>query len=334
MADRRPAFEVRVLRRIAGFIALLALGLACSAVVGNALEASPALLRTTTWFPAGSRSAARPLVLTLGGPVYCAQAAPLARRLRATLLCPDYGADGERSSATRARRVEDWGDPRYLDAVARLPGRLVREGVAVSELVLVGASYAGYAAAELAATHPELHPRALIIVDSFLDLPERFRALRPGQPTRAEMIRVLGGTLAQHPRVYARRSPSSRLAGLAVAIRHGMRLLDVWSVSPSEAREFNGAMCSIRSNAFWLRRLASILHRPVTGYVTQLPHAVALWDWWRQLLALSALTPSSGTLPATAITFRPERPIPARSYCGGPLNGSAGAFVDPVLRRR
>lgn len=323
-----------MLRRLAGFTALLAVGLACSAVVGNALEASPALLRTTTWFPPGARSAARPLVLTLGGPVYCAQAAPLARRLRATLLCPDYGADGERSSATRARRVEDWGDPRYLDAVARLPGRLVREGVSVSELVLVGASYAGYAVAELAATHPELHPGALIIVDSFLDLPDRFRALGPGQPTRAEMIRVLGGTLTHRPRVYARRSPSSHLAGLAVAIRHGMRLLDVWSVSPAEAREFKGAMCSIRSNAYWLRRLARILHRPVTGYVTQLPHAVALWDWWRQLLALSALTPPSGALPATAITFRPGQPIPARSYCAGPPNGSAGAFVDPVLRRR
>jgi pimeloyl-ACP methyl ester carboxylesterase len=272
-------------------------------------------LRTTVWFPSGGRAAVRPLVLTLGGPVYCAQASPLARRLGATLLCPDYGLDGERSGATRAHRVEDWGDPHYLDAVARLPGQLAKEGVRVSELVLVGASYAGYAAAELAATHPELHPRALILVDSFLDLPERFRALRSGQPTRTEMIRVLGGTLSQRPRTYEQRSPSGHLAGLADAIRDGMRLIDVWSVAPAEAHEFNGGMCSIGSNALWLQRLARILRRAVTGYVTQLPHAVALWDWWPQLLALAALAPASGTLPATAFTFRPGQPIPAASYC-------------------
>ncbi|HEY8030735.1 MAG TPA: hypothetical protein VIE38_14665 [Gaiellaceae bacterium] len=302
-------------------------GLALSAVAVEALDASPELLRTTTWVAPGARRVARPLVLTLGGPVYCGQAAPLARRLHATLLCPDYGANGERSGATRARRVEDWGDPRYLDAVARLPRELASEGVRISELVLVGASYAGYAAAELAATHPWLRPRALIIVDSFLDLPARFSALLPTQPTRAEMIRVLGGTLKQRPHTYEQRSPSRHLAGLAAEMRHGMLLVDVWSVASAQAREFNGGMCSVRSNAFWLQRLARILHRPVTGYVTQLPHAVALWDWWRQLLALASLAHASDGLPATAITFSPGRPIPVASYC----RRSGGSYVDPVL---
>ena len=315
MADRRIRTTGRRLRWFAAFTVLLAVGLAFSAILGDALEASPTLLRTTTWFPPAAHRVARPLVLTLGGPVYCAQTSAIARRLGATLLCPDYGRNGEHSAATRASRIEDWGDPRYLDAVARLPAQLAEEGVRVSELVLVGASYAGYAAAELAATHPELHPRALILVDSFLDLPERFRALQPGQPTRAEMIRVLGGTLAQQPRTYARRSPSAHLAGLADDIRHGMRLLDVWSVAPAQAHEFNGGMCSVRSNAFWLRQLARVLHHPVTGYVTQLPHAVALWDWWRQLLALAALTRTSGSLPATTITFHPQQRIPEGSYC-------------------
>ncbi len=322
MADRRIREKRRMLRWCAAFTGLLTIGLACSAIVGSALEASPTLLRTTMFFAPAAHTVAGPLVLTLGGPVYCAQTAPLARRLGATLVCPDYGQNGERSAATRARRVEDWGDPRYLDAVARLPAQLAEEGVRVSELVLVGASYAGYAAAELVATHPELHPRALIIVDSFLDLPERFRALGAGQPTRAEMVRVLGGTLAQRPGLYGRRSPSAHLAGLAADIRHGMRLLDVWSVAPAEAHEFNGGMCSMRSNAFWLHQLAQILRRPVTGYVTELPHAVALWDWWRQLLALARVAPANGALPATAITFRPKQQIPKGSYCrmGGMLS--------------
>jgi pimeloyl-ACP methyl ester carboxylesterase len=201
-----------------------------------------------------------------------------------------------------------------------------KDGVRFSELILVGASYAGYAAAELAATHPELQPRALIMVDSFFDLPARFGALLPGQPTRDEMIRVLGGTLAQRPAAYEGRSPSSHLAGLAAAIRHGMRLLDVWSVAPTEAHEFNRAMCSIRSNAYWLRRLSRILHHPVIGYVTELRHAVALWDWWRELLALAALAPAKEALPATALTFRAEHPIPLRSYC------SAGVDVQHAPR--
>ena len=272
-------------------------------------------------------------MITLGGPVYCGQTAALARYLGASLLCPDYGQNGESTGASRAKRVEDWGDPRYLAAVARLPGQLKREGIRVSELVLVGASYAGYAAAELAATHPELHPRALIIVDSFLDLPERFRALLPGQLTRAEMTRVLGGTLTQRPQAYMERSPSDHLNGLAAAVRSGMRLVDVWSVAPSAAREFNGAMCSARSNAFWLRRLAGILHRPVNGYVTGLRHAFALWDWWRQLLALAGLAPAVGALPATEVAFHGGRPIPYASYCGPESNGLVPS-VELALPRR
>jgi pimeloyl-ACP methyl ester carboxylesterase len=305
----------RIKRRLGVGAALLAVVVVSLAVVGSAWDAEPSLLRVGAQVPAAARKAARPLVITLGGPVYCGQTAALARYLDASLVCPDYGRNGERSAATRGKRVEDWGDPRYLAAVARLPGRLRREGVRISELVLVGASYAGYAAAELAATHPELHPRALIIVDSFLDLPERFRALLPGQPTRAEMTRVLGGTLTQQPRAYVARSPSDHLKGLAAAIRGGMRLIDVWSVAPTEAREFNGAMCSISSNALWLRRLARILHRPMPGYVTGLRHAFALWDWWRQLLALAGLAPSAGTFPATEVIFHGGRPIPYASYC-------------------
>jgi pimeloyl-ACP methyl ester carboxylesterase len=325
--------ELRIQRErlrlwLVGGTAILAVVSVFSAVAGNAWDAGPPLLRIATRIPAAARSAAHPLVLTLGGPVYCGQALPLARYLGATLVCPDYGLNGERSAASRARRVEDWGDPKYLDAVARAPRELTEKGLHISELILVGASYAGYAAAELAATHPELHPRALIVVDSFLDLPERFTALHPGQPTRAEMIRVLGGTPAQRPSTYEQRSPSDHLAGLAAAMRHGMRLLDVWSVAEKEAREFNGGMCTIRSNAYWLRRLSRILHHPVTGYVTELRHAVALWDWWRQLLALAHLAPAEGALPATPVTFRAGRPIPSASYCGD-TRGTIAADLLP-----
>jgi pimeloyl-ACP methyl ester carboxylesterase len=314
MPARRPQ-RGWSLAAVTALLVVGAIGLGFSAVVGNAWDSAPSLLRVSSRLSADARTVARPLVLTLGGPVYCGQASALAHYLRASLVCPDYGLDGERSGSSRARRIEDWGDPSYLAAVARLPEQLHRDGVKISELILVGASYAGYAAAELVATHPQLHPRALIIVDSFLDLPSRFRALRPGQPTRAEMIRVLTGTLAQRPHVYKRRSPSNHLAGLAAAVRNGMRLIDIWSVAPVEEHEFNGGVCSLRSNAVWLRSLARILHRPVTGYVTRLRHAFALWDWWRQLLAVARLASAEGALPATPIIFRAKQPIPPASYC-------------------
>jgi pimeloyl-ACP methyl ester carboxylesterase len=257
----------------------------------------------------------RPLIITLGGPVYCGQVTAIVRYLHASLVCPDYGRDGERSGASRARRVEDWGSPAYLAAVARLPDELERDGLKVSELILVGASYAGYAVAELAATHPALHPRALMIVDSFLDLRARFRALAPGQATRTEMMHVLGGTPTQRPRAYADRSPSSHLGGLAAAIEHGTRFVDVWSIGAAAAHEFHDAMCSKLANALWLRRLAHLLHRPVTGYVTRLRHAAALWYWWRQLLALAGLATTAHDLPASPFTFRQGEPLLPGSYC-------------------
>lgn len=283
----------------------------------NALYAdgAPPLLRVDLRLASPVGTSAHPLVITLGGPVYCDQVIAVARFLRASMLCPDYGRDGERSGASRSRRMEDWGNPAYLAAVARVALRLAAQPPGVSQVILVGASYAGFAAAELAATHPELRPRALIVVDSFLDLRERFRALEIDQATRTEMIRVLGGTPRLRPHAYSQRSPSTHLAGLASEIRHGMRFVDVWSVGTNAAREFNGAMCSKLANSFWLRRLARILHRPVTGYVTHLQHATALWDWWRQLLALAGLAATKHPLPAMAFRFRAGEPLQPGSYC-------------------
>jgi pimeloyl-ACP methyl ester carboxylesterase len=297
--------------------ALLAAALASLAVGRYVLDADGGnpLLRVDVRYASADGVASRTLVIALGGPVYCDQVTALARFLRASVLCPDYGRDGERSGTSRAKRVEDWGSPPYLAAVARLAGRMAGGGPERSRVILVGASYAGYAATELAATHPELRPRALIVVDSFLDLRERFRALAPGQVTRAEMIRVLGGTPAQRPLAYRLRSPSAHLAGLAAAIRHGMRFVDVWSVGPDAAHEFGGAMCSKVANAVWLRSLSRILHRPVTGYVTHLQHARALWDWWRQLLGLAGLASTRRPLPATAYQFRAGKVIRPGSHC-------------------
>jgi hypothetical protein len=299
--------------------ALLLAGIAVAFAVGAQKAAAGSgrlpLLREELRLLPDAYVRARPLLMTLGGPVYCGQLFELAAYIDASVVCADYGRNGETSGLTRSKRVEDWGDPAYLAAAARLPGRLKAQGVKFSELVLIGASYAGYANTELVATHPELRPRALVVVDSFLDLPERYAALRSGAQTALEMVRVLGGTLSQRAAVYAARSPSHHLAGLAAAIRAGTRFVDIWSTGAAEKREFNGATCSPAANANWLSALALVLHRPVSGYVTPLRHADALRNWWREVLALAGLDRPYRRFPARTLTFRPDAPIPSASYC-------------------
>ena len=274
-----------------------------------------ALVRVEQHLLPDARVQPHPLLLTLGGPIYCAQLRNLARNLGASLVCVDYGKNGYEGVGGRAARLEDWGDPAYLDAVAKLPATLRRSGVKISKLVIVGVSYSGFANAELVATHPELRPAALVVVDSFLDLTARFRALPLGHETRKELVTALGGTPDTVPAAYADRSPSSHLDGLAAAIRAGMRFVDVWSVSDAERTEFWGATCSLQANATWIAALASKLGQPVTGYVTQLRHAHALWDRGMGLMQL-ALGPNGGKpLEARAVTFWPRTPPPAGSYC-------------------
>src|SRR5579862_8844747 len=255
------------------------------------------------------------LLMTLGGPSYCVQLRNLARHVDANRLCADYGPDRYLTPSERSGREEDWGDPAYDAAVAKLPAALERTGVKVSALVVLGVSYSGYANAELVASQPQLHPAALIVVDTFLDLTARFDALPVYHETRKEIQTVLGGTPDQIPQAYENRSPSHHLDGLATAIEHGTKFVDFWSVSAREKREFVGATCSTAANAQWLNKLAGKLGRPVTGYVTHLPHAYALWDYGRGLLALAGFGYALPPRTARAFTFTPNGAPPAGSYC-------------------
>ena len=263
----------------------------------------------------GTRVSPHPLLLTVGGPIYCMQLRHLAHYLGASLLCTDYGLDRYERPGERAGRLEDWGDPAYDAAVARLPARIEARGVKVSKLIVAGVSYSGFANAELVASQPRLHPTALIMIDSYLDLAARFDALPPVHPTRTEILRAVGGTPAQVPTSYAQRSPSHHLGGLAAKIRSGMRFVDVWSTAPSEVHEFRGATCSVDANARWLAELAAVAGRPVAGYVTQLPHAHALWNHGRSVLRLAGIGHGAPPLPANRVLFRPGAPTPADSYC-------------------
>ena len=312
------AFGVLRLTHVPGVVLVF-----CAAVLFSGADAAGArpsgtprpLVREQLTVASGARSSPHLLLMTVGGPIYCMQLRNLARRLDASLLCTDYGPDRYERPGQRAGRLEDWGDPAYDAAVARLPARVEAQGVKVSKLIVIGVSYSGFANAELVASQPRFHPAALIMIDSYLDLAARFAALPPYHPTRAEIDESVGGTPGQLPAAYARRSPSHHLATLAADIRSGMRFIDVWSVANSEAHEFRGATCSWNANARWLAQLASVLGRPVTGYVTQLRHAHALWDHGRGVLQLAGIHATGPPLPARPTRFPPTGQTPEGSYC-------------------
>ena len=297
-------------------LACLAAGLLPAAFGDEAgTEAAPPILREDVHLVPDARRNPHLLLMTLGGPNYCVQLQNLAAHVHASLLCADYGLDRYETPTQRSGRVEDWGDPAYDAAAARLPAQLARSGVKISKLIVIGVSYSGYANAELVASHPELRPAALIVVDTYLDLTARFNALPAYHETRKEMQTVLGGTPTTVPQAYWSRSPSHHLDGLAAAIRNGMKFVDVWSVSPTEKREFLGATCSLTANAQWLSQLATMLGKPVTGYVTHLRHAYALWDYGRGLLGLAGLWAAAPPRTAQQVSFTPGGQPPDGSYC-------------------
>jgi hypothetical protein len=304
-------------RLLLGWIAVCALLLAVgvSALGPRRADAGSPLVRKQLFLAPGARKSPHPLLLTVGGPIYCMQLRHLARYLHASLLCTDYGPNRYDKPGERNGRLEDWGNPAYDAAVARLPARIEAHGVKVSKLVVVGVSYSAFANVELVASQPRLHPAALVMIDSYLDLATRFDALPLNHPTRAEIVRALGGTPEQVPDAYAQRSPSHHLGTLAADISAGMRFVDVWSLAPSEAHEFRGATCSEDASARWLSQLATVAGHPVPGYVTQLPHAHALWGHGRSVLRLAGLGRSAPPLPARRVLFQPGAAPPADSYC-------------------
>ena len=110
-------------------VALLAVGTTALAFGAHNLSArrsgsaSPLVRQQLTVAP-GARVSPHPLLLTVGGPIYCMQLRSLARRLNASLLCADYGPNRYERPGQRTGRLEDWGNPAYDAAVARLPAKV------------------------------------------------------------------------------------------------------------------------------------------------------------------------------------------------------------------
>jgi hypothetical protein len=81
----------------------------------------------------------------------------------------------------------------------------------------------------------------------------------------------------------------------------------IWSVSPDEQREFLGATCDLAANAGVLEHLATMLGRPVPGWVTESRHGYDLWDSGRRIML--------GRLPGREFLFEPGASVPPGSVC-------------------
>ena len=274
---------------------IAALGAVAGLLAGYA-AAAPRGTAVTTLYPVAHPVG---LMVTTGGWAYCEQVRPIARRTGYTLLCGRYAEDGYLGPGQRHLRHLDWGNPRYLAGLARA----VREAHARigGRLVLAGVSYSGFGVAVLASHHPELHPDALIVVDSFLDLVARREKLPDQHETAREINLETGGSVAE----LRRRSVS--LSGLAALVRAGTRVVVVWSVAVEEQRLFRGATCDVDADAATLSRLSRVLRRPVTGWVTHSRHGVDFWRYGQATV--------EGHPPGRPVVFTPTGRIPAGAVC-------------------
>ena len=143
-------------------------------------------------------------MVTSGGWAYCEQVRALARRTGYTLLCGRYANDGYTGPGLRAERHLDWGNPAYLDSLARRVRTAHRK--VGGELVLIGVSYSGFGVATLASHHPELQPDRLIAIDTYLELVPRRAALPASHQTARDIDAETSGSRSR-----ARRS--QRLCG-------------------------------------------------------------------------------------------------------------------------
>jgi hypothetical protein len=279
---------VRVLLRTA------AVGVAALLVAAAAGLAAPDPAVVSVYPAANPRG----VIATSGGWAYCLQLRALARRSGYTLVCGRYAADGYTGYGLRSRRHLDWGDPAYLAGLAaRIEAVHAQVG---GPLVLIGVSYSGFGVATLASHHPELRPVRLIVVDSYLDLAAR-RAAAGSDATGAEIDAATGGS----PAALAARSVS--VAGLTELVRDGTGLTVIWSISPAEKREFNGATCGPGANAGVLAKVADALGRPVKAWVTESRHGHDLWDSGRRIVA--------GRPPGREVVFEPGGGAPSGSTC-------------------
>jgi pimeloyl-ACP methyl ester carboxylesterase len=292
-------------RVIQGAAVLLAGGIAALVISARGCATGSQLPATT--IAAGSAivtihpaSHARGVIATSGGWAYCQQVRSLARRFHYTLVCGAYPKDGYTERGLRRLRHLDWGNPTYLDDLARVIREVHRESG--GPLVLLGVSYSGFGVATLASHHPELRPDRLIVIDSYMDLVARRRHSPEGSLTATEIDAETGGSNET-----ALRRRSVRVDGLLQLVKRGTELVPIWTISDQERDLFRGATCDRTASARTLSELARRLDRSLSAWITNTKHGHNLWDRGREIMR--------GHYPGTRVLFPSSGAIPARAVC-------------------
>ena len=199
------------------------------------------------------RATSRPLPLVIalhgrgGDPAHaCAVFGDLAGYAHVVIACPQ--------GQGRRQQRDSWGAPGQIAALARLPravaAALPRLRVDPAGVYAVGASMGGQEALLLACEHPGLLA-GVVAVDPVTNLSARYQQLARlphGVRLQRVMAHEVGGTPAQAPLAYARRSPISYINAIA---RSRMRVSVWWSSHDWDVR----AQDFTQSGAF-LRALA------------------------------------------------------------------------------
>ena len=129
--------------------------------------------------------------------------------------------DGYTGPGLRAERHLDWGNPAYLDSLARKVRAAHRK--VGGELVLIGVSYSGFGVATLASHHPELQPDRLITIDTYLELVPRRAAIPASHQTARDIDAETSGSRSE---LVARSVSAAGLARLVRTVDVGRDLVD------------------------------------------------------------------------------------------------------------
>jgi pimeloyl-ACP methyl ester carboxylesterase len=212
---------------------------------------------------------------------------------------PSIGRFAVISPAGEGRRLHwfSWGAPGQIADLARMPAIAAAHGVNIdrSRIYAVGGSMGGQETLLLVAQHPHLLAGA-VAFDPATDMRRRyydFAALRDGQVLQALARTEIGGTPAQVPGAYARRSPSHYVRQLAEA---GVPLQIYWSIDDRvitdqrlEAGRLSAEILALRPDARVWEFKGTWAHTAEMRSWRRLPRALARFGLlpWRDVPPLS-----------------------------------------------
>jgi pimeloyl-ACP methyl ester carboxylesterase len=223
---------------------------------------------------------------------------------------PGEGGFAVINPAGEGRRLAwySWGAPGQISDLARMPAVAERNGINVdrSRIYAVGGSMGGQETLLLVASHPHLLAGA-VAFDPATDMTRRYRdfaSLRDGRTLQALARTEIGGTPAQVPQAYARRSPDHYVRQLGDS---GVPLQLYWSVDDRviadqklETGRLATAILAERPSARVWDFTGDWVHTAEMHATRRLPRALARFGLlpWRDVPRLPTVPRLAPRLPA------------------------------------